>query len=338
MWQWANVSVLAAAIAMIGSRPAMGAERAAATYRLDMYALELNGDAQIVTGLNGGFIDGVVVTEKTGAMPKKRLGGVVIEPVRARVGVDQFTKFLAESLEGKAERTKGMVYYIDASGKVQQQRELNGVTLSELAFPGLSGASRPSGLQLTMTLAAESVKAAEALAGALPPVKVENGPAAKAKKWAGDFRLQVPGLPTNRVSIIEPFTIRRKPVSDAADLRDQKMAPQQWEIPNLVFYVLPQDSQAWVAWHDDFVVQGHNSDDQEKTFTLELLSSDLKDTLLRLEGSGVGIVSAKYEQSVTATSGSPASPATGFRVEVYVEQMRIATGGKPGLDVPTLKR
>jgi hypothetical protein len=243
---------------------------------------------------------------------------------------------LADSLEGKADVAKGAIYYIDNSGKVQQHRDLGGVTLSELAFPGLSGSSRPSGLQLTMTLTARFSKAADALAGALPPVKVEAGPSARAKRWAGDFRLQVPGLPTNRVSIIEPFKIRRKTASDANGQKQVSTATQ-WEVPNLVFYMLPQDSQAWIAWHDDFVVQGHNSDDQEKTFTLDLLSADLKETLLQLEGSGVGIVSAKYEQPVAAANGSTAPAASGFRVEVYVEHMRIVTSGKSRFGAPINK-
>ena len=299
-----------------------------ATYRLDTYALQINDEAQLVNSLDGGFVDGTVVTDAAGLMPKKRIAGTTIEPVRARIQVNQFTQFLVDALEGKQNAAKGSIYYIDSTGKVQQQRDLGGVTLSELAFPVLSGSPKAGSQQLTMTLAASTSRAADVLAGALPPVKAATGPTANAKRWTGGFRFQVPGFPTNRVSTIEPFTIRRKTPSNTAV--PKMMAPLQWEIPNLVFYMPPQDSKTWIAWHDKMVVQGDHSDSQEKTFTLELLSADLKETVFQLQGSGVGIVSAKYEQPVASASGN-APLSLGFRVELYVDSMQIVTSasGKP---------
>lgn len=321
-----SLAVLAGALGLFVAIRARAAATRASTYRLDSYALQLNGDTQYVNGVDGGFIDGTVVTENGGPMPKKHIGGVKIEPVRARVRVDQFTQFLSDSLQGKGENASGTIYYIDNGGTVQQQRTLLGLTLSELAFPGCSGSQKTgNALLMTMTLAAESSKALEPLAGATPPVKADISAASKAKQWTGNFRFQVPGLPTNRVSVIEPFTIRRKGTSDAIGNTKEPglKGPVVWEIPNLVFYMTPQDSLAWIAWHDDFVVQGNNSDAQEKTFTLELLSPDMKSTILQWEGSGVGIVSAKYEQSLSANA--PVSQ--GFRVELYVESLKLTANG-----------
>jgi hypothetical protein len=320
-----SLAVLAVALGLFATIRARAAVNRASTYRLDSYALQLNGDTQYVNGLDGGFVDGVVVTENGGPMPKKHIGNAKIEPVRARVRVDQFTQFLSDSLAGKGENGSGTIYYIDNGGTVQQQRTLSGLTLSELAFPGCSGSQKTgNALLMTMTLAAESSKAVEPLAGATPPIKADTGAASKAKQWAGNFRFQVPGLPTNRVSVIEPFTIRRKAASDAGGTtKEPGLKPVVWEIPNLVFYMTPQDSLAWIAWHDDFVVQEHNSDAQEKTFTLELLSPDMKSTILQLDGSGVGIVSAKYEQSLSANA--PVSQ--GFRVELYVESLKLTANG-----------
>jgi hypothetical protein len=328
VWWAVGVGPAAMAIAAFGIRWAHAASAIQpSTYRLDMYALELNGDAQIVNSIEGGFVDGIVVEEAGGMMPKKHLGGTTIEPIRARVRVDQYTAFLADALAGKADNAKGAIYYLDNSGKVQKQQSLTGLALSELAFPGLGGSANKAGNSpmLTMTLTAQSSKSVDPLAGALPPVKsTGTGPTPANQRWNWDFRFQVPGLPTQRVTAIEPFTIRRKvAATDKAQSPKEtaKAATGPWEIPNLVLYMTPQDSQAWLAWHDDFVVQGHNADEQEKTFTLQLLSSDLKTTLLQFDGTGVGIISAKYEQR--ATTNAPAS--LGFRVELYVETMKISS-------------
>jgi hypothetical protein len=315
----ANIAAFAMTISLLWASRATAAVATASTYRLDTYALQLNGETQFVSSLDGGFIDGTVVTETGGAMPKKHIGGTTIEPVRARVRPDQFTQFLADSLDGKADNATGTIYYIDNGGKVQQQRALSGLMLSELAFPTLAGSSRAA-TQLTITLAAQSSLATDPLAGALPPVKNDAGPRVRNSQWVGDFQLQIPGLPTNRVSTIEAFTIRRKLASGATGQGQQPAAAAPWEIPNLVLYCVPQDSQAWIAWHDDFVVKGNNSDAQEKTLTLDLLVPDRKQAVLELQGSGVGIVSAKYEQPVGATTSIQ-----GFRVELYVESMKIVT-------------
>jgi hypothetical protein len=321
----AKIAAMMVVIASLGGLRVWAASAARdSTYRLDVYALQLNKETQIVNSLDGGFVDGTVVTETAGVMPKKHLGGPTIEPIRARVRVDQFTQFLTDSLEGKADAATGTIYYIDNTGKVQQQRALNGLMLSELAFPGFTGSAKAgNALLLTLTLAAQSATTADPLAGALPPAQVDNTAAARAKRWAGDWHLQVPGLPTNRVSSIEPFTIRRKLPTAQDGGRERTKSPTQWEIPNLVFYMPPQDSQAWIAWHDDFVVQGNNADAQEKTLTLQFLTPDMKNVLLQLECTGVGIVSAKYEQPVTASTSAP----FGFRVELYVETMKLTTGG-----------
>jgi hypothetical protein len=326
-WLWASLAVILATVVLLATSRLTRAAVREATYRLDTYALQINDEAQIVGGLDGGFVDGTVVTETTGLMPKKHIGGTTIEPLRARIQINQFTQFLVDSLEGKADRAKGSVFYIDAAGKVQQQRDFGSLALSELTFPGFSGSPKPGTFELTMTLTTETAKAVEVLPGALPPVKAELGPAARAKRWTGGFRFQVPGMPTNRVSVIEPFTIRRKVAAGAGVVKEPAMAPMHWDVPNLVFYMPPQDSQAWIAWHDDFVVQGHNSDAQEKTFTLELLAPDLKETLFQLRGTGVGIVSAKYEQPVANASGNVAV-SQGFRVELYVQRMGIVTSTK----------
>lgn len=316
------------AVALLAPWRAKSAEIREATYRLDTYALQINDEAQLVNSLDGGFVDGTVVTDAAGLMPKKRIAGTTIEPVRARLNINQFTQFLVDSLEGKQNAAKGSIYYIDSTGKVQQQRDLGRVLLSELAFPGFSGSPKPGTLQLTMTLTPEFSRAVDVLAGALAPVKAATGPTANAKRWTGGFRFQVPGFPTNRVSVIEPFTIRRKAQSNANPGDLKMMAPLQWEVPNLVFYMPPQDSKAWIAWHDKMVVQGDHTDAQEKTFTLELLSADLKETVFQLQGAGVGIVSAKYEQPVAGASGN-APVSQGFRVELYVDSMKIVTSA-PG--------
>lgn len=322
------LGVVAGAFGSLGSWPVSAAVSTAATYRLDMYCLQINNDAQMINGIEGGSVAATVATDAAGNMPKKHIATVFVEPVRARIAVNQFTQFLEDSLEGKGGYASGTIYYIDNSGKVQQQRALTGLLLSEIAFPAFSGARSPNALTMTMTMEAQSSKASDPLADALPPAKIDISPAARAKRWAGDWRLQVPGLPTSRVTSIEAFTLRRKIQSDT--IRPDIPKPMHWDIPNLVFYMTPQDSKAWLAWHDDFVIQSNNSDAQEKTFTLDLLTPDLKDTLLELQGSGVGIVSAKYEQPV----GANAPAIGGFRVELYVETIKLVPGSAAATSTP----
>lgn len=95
-------------------------------------------------------------------------------------------------------------------------------------------------------------------------------------------------------------------------------------VPNLVVTLSEQGAQTFTDWHESFVIEGKNSQDQEKEGTLELLAADMKEVLFTLTFHGLGIfrlAADKYEAGNEAVSTLTA--------EMYGETMEFAYG--PGV-------
>ncbi len=292
----------------------------AATYILNKYGLEIGEECDYVDALDGGFLEATVAETQTAGQNRKHVSNISVEDVHARIRCDQFAKFLAASLNDNSKFSNGAIYYISSDNIVQQQRKFTHLLLTGLTIPMLDGSAKSnSGLEFQITLSAEGSQLEEPLAGALPPISAENQHKTM-QAYAGNFRLTIPGLPTERVRTIEPITISRKiPTDQTGGQRDYTKQPMNWECSNLVFYVHPEDSTAYLSWAEDFLGKGNHLQENEKKFTLELLGRDLKNTLFTLNGTGCGLVSAKYEQPIASSS----STNLGLRVELYVNKMTL---------------
>ncbi|HEX4794931.1 MAG TPA: hypothetical protein VH370_14115 [Humisphaera sp.] len=292
------------------------------------YGLQIGTETDIVHSLDSGSVVGQVVVEKVSgpdAWPHKHIGAVVVEDVHAHIRPDQFTKFLSESLGGHS-RSDGAMYLVNAMGQVAQQRTLNHMMLNELTIPALSGASKDAVfLQIGLSVESSNLIKGGSFNGAKAGTRTKTA-------MANSFALTIPGLPTNRVQSIEPVTMRHKTTTNAVgELRDYEKQPTTWELSNIVFYVAANDAQAFLDWHEDFVMKGNNSNDKEKTLTLELKAPDLTTTLLTFNASGVGIVSAKY----TTPSAAGSDAIMRLRVEVYAEKMTLDPGKTSATAQPT---
>ena len=60
-------------------------------------------------------------------------------------------------------------------------------------------------------------------------------------------------------------------------------------IPNIKIRIAEAHAQDFVAWHEDFVINGNNSTENEKIGSLSFLSTDLKTEFFRMDLSGLGI-------------------------------------------------
>jgi hypothetical protein len=133
------------------------------------------------------------------------------------------------------------------------------------------------------------------------------------KQWAAsNFRVRVAGLEqdTNFVTRVEAITVARPRVGGPT-------------VGDLVVSVAAAHSQGFRAWHQDFVVAGHNDQMHEKSGSINLLSPNLSETLVTATLGGVGIHSLTH-----------ATPTTGSSIErlvasMYCEQLAV-TFAAPG--------
>src|SRR2546421_1383212 len=97
------------------------------SFSLSKYIIEIGDERAAVSALQGGYINGTIVTSKnTDGSESKRIDGQVIDPVRVRMKVGQFKSFLAGALGDNVDRFDGKIFYVDESSRLRYRRDLKG--------------------------------------------------------------------------------------------------------------------------------------------------------------------------------------------------------------------
>ncbi len=260
-----------------------------------------------------------VVADQNG---DKRITGVVADPIRVKLGSDDFKQLISDALSGnnKTQPINGVIHLADFDYKSVGSREFSNALLTEVTLPALDGASKEAAA-LTIVLQPETVREK----GGQGNVIGGAAAAKSAKKWVGNaFRVTIPGVDATRVSKVDAISATRKVAQNpVGEQRDFQQAPQgDWQVSNIVLQVAQQHARDFVTWHDEFVIKGNNSADRERTMTIEMLDPSLQTTLLTVNLSGVGIIAVT---PVAAEAGSDAIARS--RVELYAEKLTLTGGG-----------
>ena len=275
---------------MPGPRAPTGATR---------FALELDGNtAGLPASAAGGDAFAEVVVEPAGSdgIQRKQLGTVRYTDIVLTCGIAMekvFWTWLADTVAGKSSARDGAISILDFDGKERERATFTNALITEIGFPALDGASKDA-FKLTVRIAAERVRR-ERGSGA----SVTGGVKAK-QALASNFRVSLDGLDLTRVARVGPLTV----------------GP---EIGDLELTLSEAGSESMVDWHRTFVIDGNNSDADEKSGSIELLDPARADTLLQVELTGVGIYA--LERTTTAAGTDAISRLT---ARMYCEEMRLA--------------
>ncbi|HRE80790.1 MAG TPA: hypothetical protein PLN52_07065 [Opitutaceae bacterium] len=261
------------------------------TYLGDRAAVTINGAVYAgLLGWSGGEPRGIVQTNGN----KKQIGKVVYDPVVLEVsGVLQapLAGVVADFCAG-APAPVALLLHATNSPTL----EASNAVLTKVEFPALDGASKES----TRIILTFEVSSTRALAG--PAVAIPLGAKGKAA-LASNFRLTVEGLPSNRIATVSSLVISRE--------------SGKLEVSNLLISISSADAEAWTQWRDRFLLQGKNSDAQEKSATLSLLDPAMKNPLVTLSLSQVGLV--RLSRSV-----GDGERVSRIEAELYVESVSVA--------------
>lgn len=302
-----------------------GAALATRGYVASHFALELDGaSAGFVRSVDGGAIVGEVVSEPGSASyyQKKHIGAVKFGEVTVRLGFSMSKSvydWISASLAGTYQRKSGAVVAADFTYKEKSRREFRDALITEVGFPALDASSKePAYLELTFAPDLTERKAGSGATLQAPATQ-------KQKQWLpSNFRFEVAGMPTGKVSKVDAFTIKQTTVTDdIGEARISTEEPGKLEFPNLTITFAETDAGPWEAWHDDFVIKGNNDESQEKTGAIVFLSPNRQDELARVVLHGVGIVSVEPEQGDAA-----ADAIRQIKAELYCERMEFTYGGK----------
>ncbi len=256
------------------------------------FALDVAGKFMgLLASVEGGTAVGNVVEEKPGVdhVVHKHIAGVDYDDIVATCGAGMTKEFydgIHATLSRDAHARDGSIQSIDYDRNIVSQLEFFHAVLTEVGFPALDASSKQAA-KMTVKFSPEYTRLKKGSGKLQPP----PGQAASSKNWLTDnFRLAISGLDCSHVNKIDALTIKQN--INASAIGKERLLDLQsssLEVPNLAVTLAESTAQSFYDWHKDFIIDGNNGQNKEKSGTLELLTPDLKEVLFTLTFHGLGI-------------------------------------------------
>ncbi|MEA2713667.1 MAG: hypothetical protein QOK27_1628, partial [Gemmatimonadales bacterium] len=257
-----------------------------------------------------------------GGLIYRQVTNVKRTDIVAEVRPNDFTDLIRDFLQEQYTRVDGRLVGIDYTLKPASQLGFSHAMLTGVDLPALDASSLETGY-LTIHLSPEAAQ--DQQPGSAPAGTTTTMGAKQQQLLIKNFSLTVSGLDSKRVTRIEPLSISMNYVPDQlGTVRQTTTQPGKlgWGFLTVTFGAA--DAPSWMAWRDDFLIKGNNTDAAEKSLVLTLLAPDLTTRLFELNGSGVGLVTLRR---LPATS---ADAAPKYQAQLYVEQWSVGKGTSKG--------
>ncbi len=291
----------------------------ARSFAAGRFALEIDG---VVCGflhsVAGGAIAADIVTVPgQGPFDDKRLGRVRYEELELQLDLSLgklVYDWIAASWKENYSRRDGSIVAADVSGKAASEREFFRGLVTEVTVPVLEAGSKDRAY-LTVKIAPEYTRFKK---GSGKTVKTTAG---RQKEWLpSNFKLEIDGLDSTRVSKIDAFTVKQSLVrDDVGEKRDAVRELGKLEFPNLRVTLAASGADTWTAWFDDFLVKGNNDPTKERTGKLTFLSADRQTPLGEVSLFDLGI----FRLEPTPQQAGVESVAS-LVADLYCERMELA--------------
>jgi hypothetical protein len=314
----AGATGVALAATVWNSTPAQAADTRA--YVSGHFFFNLGGvSAGFLKSTDGGGITAEVVEEALGTTyaTKKHIGQPKYEDLELQIGFAMSKAvydWISASWQMNYARKDGSIVAADFNLNAKSEREFFHALITETGIPACDGSSKEPGY-LALKFAPEYVRTKPASG----KIQYETSKDAQQKLWLpSNFRLEIDGLDCTKVSKVDAFTIKQTVTTDQiGDARDYLKEPGKLEFPNLKVSVALAGAQTWFAWFTDFVVNGNNTEDNEKGGRLVFLSPNRQTELAEIKFFHLGIF--KLEDPTFESTDSVGH----VTAELYCERMEF---------------
>ena len=260
----------------------------------------------VVGGAQGGEVVEVAPDYDPSYFPKKHLGASRHEPLVLEValgGPDTLYRWI-ESAFGptRAVRTLG-VSVCDAPG---MDRVFRDAVITEITFPALD-TTDDGDASIIVQIQSSDFEFDPGSASSAPP------PPAATPWQPSNFRIELGDLPCDRVTKIDAFTVRQEVATDSVG--SQAAIPTPIEVGEIQLTISAQDADAWIAWFEDFVIDGNSGDAAELEGSITWFQADTKTPIGTIDLRGVGIV----KLGARCDAGGEAQ----MEVQLYVEEAAL---------------
>jgi len=281
----------------------------------DLFSIEIDGaSAGWIKGVTGGIPSADIVIEKIGAdhIAKKHIANVKYEDISVSSEIGRtkgFYEWVKASFDKAAVHKTGSVVGNTKGLKQKSSGDFTNALISEFTVPALDAGSKDAA-KMTIKFRPESTS--------VRPRSGKSAQPAQGANLRGNWKLEIDGIDTRRVSKIDSFTVKQGFAQGAGSVYE--LEPTSMEIPNLVVYTTPDATQDWLAWFDDFVIKGNSGDDKERSGSL-IFMNDAGTEVARVGLSHLGLFKVTPEK-VEAGSESIRR----VKCEMYCEDMSFKFG------------
>jgi hypothetical protein len=277
-----------------------------------------------VMGANAGFVkkfDGLnmeadVVTNDLGPenVQKKHVTNIRWTPARVTIAPGmgkQLAKIIQRVSEAERRPFDGALHLLDANFKIHSSVTFTGALITSVTVPKLDGSSKDAAY-FDLEWEADQVRWVKGDSSDL------RRPSASQKVWlSSNFRLEMGGLPCNRVATIESFTWRCARVPEP--IGGETKHPAKVTVPNIKVSISMADFDAWFQAATKWFVDGDHDETHEMSGAIVMLAPDMKTEIGRVTLKNCGF--AKFLRApLEAASDTVAR----FSCEFYVEAMEFA--------------
>jgi len=251
-------------------------------------ALVLEGKTcGIARRLSGGSVGAHVLEEMHQAtgQQRKHIGSPIREDFSLDFGFAMgppLFEWIAQTWKLQFPRRDGAILALDKDLVPKSQRKFTGALISETTIPALRKGGKEAAW-LNLKFAVETIKLESASGG-----KVSGDPKHPEKLLLAEgFALDIEGLDCKSVKAIGSFTVRQSVHRNDAP-GDSQLEGGAVSFPDLEITFAEVSVESWQKWHEDFVVKGNNSEKEEKSGALTLLSPNgQKLATIKLLGLGI---------------------------------------------------
>jgi hypothetical protein len=253
-----------------------------------------------------------VVNEPGGLLPyaKKHLGDLHFADLTAQISLDAHPalfRWIRDAWFGNPDRDKVALDTV-IDGQQPQTLEIAKATIIEVALPALESESRDR-KYLGLKFAPRGVRRI--------PGQVRAGMEREERDFlAHNFVVEIPGLDCSGILGVDTITVQTQFARVGSKTKPVLI------FPDIHLHVEQTRSDTWREWFEDFVIAGHNDDEQERDGTISYMEPMQTEPLATLQLFHVGIF--RIADEPLPPKGPPR-----VQVDLYCERMELTASNAP---------
>ena len=245
---------------------------------------------------------------------KKHVSNIKWTPGKASIGIgmgSECYQWIKAAFDKGYVTKSGALTSADFNYKAMSVQTFQNGLITSLTVPKLDGSSKDAAY-FDIEWEAEQVRWAKASGN----LQGKIGP--KQKAWlCSNFKLEISGLPCDRVASIDSFTWKCAVAADMLGIfKENTKHPAKVTVPDIKLGISYADHDQWAQAAKKWFIDGHCTESDEMTGRIVFLGPDMKEQLGEIELHNVGF--KKFSDDDAEANSEKIKR---FNVELYVEKM-----------------